>query len=82
MTLKFMGQEFDTQDALMKAFPAFGGADALRAIRAGATTPMEVEVLSWKTRRQFSFKQKPMKVKSPRAKAAIAKHAARRRKAA
>lgn len=82
MTLKFMGQEFDTKDALMKAFPAFSGVDAIRAIRAGATTPMEVEIASWKLRRCGWVKQRAVRVKSNQAKASIAKHAAKRRKAA
>lgn len=48
--MKFMGQEFENREQLVKAFPAFRGDDAWRAIKAGATTPMEVEVHSWRHR--------------------------------
>lgn len=45
--MKFMGQEIENRDHLMRVFPASGGDDAWRAIKAGATTPMEVEVHAW-----------------------------------
>lgn len=45
--MKFMGQKIENRDQLMKAFPAFRGDDAWRAIKAGATTPMEVEIHAW-----------------------------------
>lgn len=44
MVMRFMGQEFANREELKRAFPAFAGDDAVRAIRAGAQTPMEVEV--------------------------------------
>lgn len=47
-TLKFMGEEFENVERLTKAYPAFAGADALRAIRAGCTTVMEVETYCWR----------------------------------
>ena len=43
-TLTFMGQTFESRKVLTAAFPAFSGDDAVRAIRDGATTPMEVEI--------------------------------------
>lgn len=42
--MTFMGQTFDSRKELTAAFPAFSGDDAVRAIREGATTPMEVEI--------------------------------------
>lgn len=42
--LVFMGREFANVERLKEAFPAFRGDDAIRAIRDGATTPMEVEI--------------------------------------
>lgn len=50
MTLRFMGQAFGTIDELRKVFPAFAGQDAVRAICAGASTPLEVEAHSWRQR--------------------------------
>lgn len=44
MTLQFMGEAFEAVEQLRKVYPAFCGNDAIRAIRAGATTPHEVEV--------------------------------------
>lgn len=58
MTLKFMGQEFATLDALQRTFPAYAGVDAVRAIRAGATTPMEVETASWRDRNRVLLKKR------------------------
>lgn len=46
----FMGQQFDTREALARAFPGFAGDEALRAIRAGCTTVMEVELWSYRRR--------------------------------
>jgi len=47
MTLKFLGQEFATVEALKAVYPAFAGDDAVRAIRGGCTTPLEVERYCW-----------------------------------
>lgn len=47
-SLKFMGQEFENVEQLTKAFPAFAGVDALRAIRDGCETVMEVETYCWR----------------------------------
>lgn len=44
MTLQFMGETFEAVEQLRKVYPAFCGNDAVRAIRAGAMTPHEVEV--------------------------------------
>lgn len=48
MTLKFLGQEFETVDALRAVYPAFSGQGPVRAIRAGADTPLAVEQYCWK----------------------------------
>lgn len=48
MTLRFLGREFATAAALMAEFPAYGGDASLRAIRAGADTPLKVEEYCWK----------------------------------
>lgn len=44
MSLNFMGETFEAVEQLRKVYPAFCGNDAIRAIRAGAMTPHEVEV--------------------------------------
>jgi hypothetical protein len=44
MSLNFMGETFEAVEQLRKVYPAFCGNDAIRAIRAGAATPHEVEV--------------------------------------
>lgn len=56
VTLLFMGQQFDTREALARAFPAFAGDDAVRAIRAGCETVMEVERFCWE-RRNASYRR-------------------------
>ena len=43
MTMHFMGETFDSVEHLRRFYPAFCGNDAIRAIKAGATTPTEVE---------------------------------------
>lgn len=58
MTLEFMGQRFPDVAALRKAFPAFCGEDALRAIRNGAKTPMEVEVAAWDHRNKAAARSR------------------------
>lgn len=55
-TLKFMGEEFEDVLALRKAYPAFAGDDAIRAIRAGCTTVMEVETYCWRYRNGWMAK--------------------------
>ena len=55
-TLKFMGEEFEDVLALRKAYPAFAGDDAIRAIRAGCKTVMEVETFCWKYRNGWMAK--------------------------
>lgn len=50
MTLKFMGQQFADVAALKREFPAFASDDAVRAIRAGCETVMEVERFCWERR--------------------------------
>lgn len=56
--LVFMGQQFADAAALRQAFPAFSGDDALRAIRNGKTTPMEVEVFCWEQKNQGYLKRR------------------------
>lgn len=51
MKLEFMGREFVNVEALRVEFPAFASDDAVRAIRAGARTPTEVEAYCWERRR-------------------------------
>ncbi len=48
--LRFMGYEFESVAALRAVFPAFAGDDAIRAIRAGCQTVMEVERYCWQFR--------------------------------
>lgn len=48
--LKFMGQQFADVPALKREFPAFASDDAVRAIRAGCETVMEVERFCWERR--------------------------------
>ena len=55
-TLKFMGEEFEDVLAPRKAYPAFAGDDAIRAIRAGCKTVMEVETFCWKYRNGWMAK--------------------------
>lgn len=43
MTLEFMGNQFDGPESLRKEYPAFCGEDAIRAIKHGCKTVMEVE---------------------------------------
>jgi hypothetical protein len=43
MTMHFMGETFESVEHLRRFYPAFCGNDAIRAIKAGATTPTEVE---------------------------------------
>ncbi len=68
MKLKFMGQEFDTPSDLAKAFPRYGTPDVVPLIRAGASTPHEVEVAAWKKRNRGKAKPKqaPLRVKTVR----------------
>lgn len=46
--LTFLGQTLATPADLRAAFPAFGGDGPLAAIRAGCTTPLEVEAYCWR----------------------------------
>jgi hypothetical protein len=48
--LDFMGNTYETVAELGKDFPAFTGDDAIRAIRAGCQTVMEVERYCWQFR--------------------------------
>lgn len=43
MTMHFMGETFESVEHLRRFYPAYCGNDAIRAIKAGATTPTEVE---------------------------------------
>ena len=72
MKLKFLGQEFETVTDLQRAYPKYATPDVVPLIRAGASTPHEVEVAAWKKRnRKAKPKQAPMQVKkSTRRKAA------------
>jgi hypothetical protein len=56
MSFEFMGHHFDTREQLARVFPAFAGDDAIRAMRAGATTPLEVEQFCWRHRNQAYIK--------------------------
>lgn len=58
MTLQFMGETFEAVEQLRKAYPAFCGNDAIRAIRAGATTPHEVEVYVYQ--HSLAYRQKKL----------------------
>lgn len=58
MTLHFMGETFDSVHALGKAYPAFTGDDAVRAIKAGCETVMEVEIHCHRNSRQYLKYQK------------------------
>lgn len=49
--LRFLGNEYATVLALRLDYPAFAGDDCLRALRAGCTTPLEVEVFCTERRR-------------------------------
>lgn len=42
--MKFMGETFEGVEHLRRFYPAYCGNDAIRAIKAGATTPHEVEM--------------------------------------
>lgn len=50
--LRFMDQDFATVEDLRRAYPAFAGDDAIRAMRAGCTTPMEVEKFCWRRKNE------------------------------
>ena len=54
--LRFMGYEFESVAALRAVFPAFAGDDAIRAIRAGCQTVMEVETFCWRHRNGWMAK--------------------------
>jgi hypothetical protein len=56
--IKFMGQEFADVLSFRKVYPAFCGNDAIRAIRAGRATPMEVEQFCWEHRNQDYLKMR------------------------
>lgn len=58
MTLKFLNQEFENREQLARAYPAYAGDDAIRAIKDGATTPMEVE--KYCHQRSGAFRQKQL----------------------
>lgn len=73
--ITFMGQQFDTREALARAFPGYGGDEAIRAIRAGCTTVMEVELWSYRRRGRRGTRAAAEQPK-------VAKAPARRRKAA
>lgn len=55
-SMRFMDQEFEDVAALRKAYPAFAGDDAVRAIRAGCQTVMEVEDFCWRHRNGWMAK--------------------------
>ena len=43
MSLTLMGETFESVEQPRRLYPAYCGNDAIRAIKAGATTPTEVE---------------------------------------
>ena len=56
--LIFMGGEYESVPALGRDFPAFTGEDAVRAIRAGCTTVLDVEVFCWRWRNKAYRRQR------------------------
>lgn len=63
MNLIFLGQEFATPADLQKAYPKYGTPDTVPFIRAGASTPHEVEVAAWLKRNRRKPKLAPLRVK-------------------
>ena len=57
MTLKFMGETFESVEHLRRFYPAFCGNDAIRAIKAGAKTPTEVEAHVYRNSPSFKKAQ-------------------------
>lgn len=55
-SMKFMGHDIENRDHLSRLFPAFRGDDAWRAIKDGASTPMEVEVHAYNYRNRHTAK--------------------------
>lgn len=80
--LVFMGQEFVDVAALRREFPAFCGDDAVRAIRAGATTPLEVEISCWRHRNAGYVKARAAAQRDPLKKSRGRYAKPKRRKAA
>lgn len=74
MMLKFMGYEFEKVEHLRRAFPAFAGDDAIRAIKAGAQTPLEVEIACLEYRK--ASRQRTLK--AARANAKVVNEASRK----
>lgn len=68
MKLKFLGREFETTEDLRRAYPKYATPDVVPLIRAGASTPHEVELAAWKKRnRGKKPKQAPLRVKTGKA---------------
>lgn len=80
MTLRFLGQEFESLADLQKAYPKYGTPDTVPFIRAGASTPHEVEVAAWlkRNRRKVKPKLSPLRVKKQ---PSVARKLARRKAA-
>lgn len=57
MTMHFMGETFESVEHLRRFYPAFCGNDAIRAIKAGATTPTEVEAHVYRNSAAFKKAQ-------------------------
>lgn len=57
MSLTFMGETFDSVEHLRRFYPAYCGNDAIRAIKAGATTPTEVEAHVYRNSAAFKRAQ-------------------------
>lgn len=66
-----MGHHFENRDQIVKVFPAFSGEDAIRAMRAGATTPLEVEVYCWRYRNAAYIKARAAAQRSEFSKRAL-----------
>ena len=67
--MRFMGEDFASVTALRGKYPAFAGDDALKAIRAGCDTVLEVE--------RFCYRAKNRAYLVARANARASKHSAR-----
>lgn len=57
MTMHFMGETFESVEHLRRFYPAYCGNDAIRAIKAGASTPTEVETHVYRNSAAFKRAQ-------------------------
>ena len=57
MTMHFMGETFEGVEQLRRFYPAYCGNDAIRAIRAGAKTPHDVEMYVYTHSAAYKRKQ-------------------------